>query len=210
MVAGFEVIDDTSPSLSSSQKRSSGDTSRASGCTGAGSRDVARLVGQRSMTRFASSSVVCRGRIRCGELHESARNSDFSATERRRLPWTSTRSTIVSRRRRRGGLSWATTYAISWRVDFFTIPTATFRILFVFLVMRHDRRFVLHFNVTANPTAQWTAQQTVEAFPYDEAPRFLLRDRDSIYGHHFENRIKNMDIEEVITGTTISMAESVR
>ena len=84
-------------------------------------------------------------------------------------------------------------------VDFFTVPTATFRILFVFLVMRHDRRFVIHFNVTANPTAQWTAQQIVEAFPYDEAPHFLLRDRDSIYGHHFENRIKNMGIEEVIT-----------
>jgi len=84
-------------------------------------------------------------------------------------------------------------------VDFFTVPSATFRILFVFLALRHDRRFVVHFNVTANPTAQWTAQQIVEAFPYDDAPRFLLRDRDSIYGQHFKNRIKNMGIEEVVT-----------
>jgi transposase InsO family protein len=84
-------------------------------------------------------------------------------------------------------------------VDFFTVPSATFRILFVFLALRHDRRFVVHFNVTANPTAQWTAQQVIEAFPYDDAPRFLLRDRDSIYGQHFKNRIKNMGIEEVVT-----------
>ncbi len=86
-------------------------------------------------------------------------------------------------------------------VDFFTVPSATFRILFVFLALRHDRRFVVHFDVAANPTAQWTAQQIVEAFPYDDAPRFLLRDRDSIYGQHFKNRIKNMGIEEVVTAT---------
>ena len=84
-------------------------------------------------------------------------------------------------------------------VDFFTVPSATFRILFVFLVLRHDRRIVVHFNVTANPTAVWTAQQIVEAFPSDDAPRFLLRDRDSIYGHYFKHRVKNMGIEEVVT-----------
>ena len=84
-------------------------------------------------------------------------------------------------------------------IDFFTVPTATFRILFAFVVLRHDRRQVLHFNVTAHPTAKWTAQQIVEAFPYDEAPRFLLRDRDSIYGEFFRERVKNMGIEEVVT-----------
>ncbi len=77
-------------------------------------------------------------------------------------------------------------------IDFFTVPSATFRILFVFLVLRHDRRIVVHFNVTANPTAAWTAQQIVEAFPSDDAPRFLLRDRDSIYGHYFKHRVKNI------------------
>ncbi len=84
-------------------------------------------------------------------------------------------------------------------IDFFTVPTATFRILFAFVVLRHDRRRVVHFNVTAHPTAQWTAQQIVQAFPDDESPRFLLRDRDSIYGDFFRQRIKHMGIEEVIT-----------
>ncbi len=67
-------------------------------------------------------------------------------------------------------------------VDFFTVPTVTFRILYVFLVLRHDRRQIVHFNVTAHPTAQWTAQQLVEAFPFDTAPLYLLRDREAIYG----------------------------
>ena len=84
-------------------------------------------------------------------------------------------------------------------LDFFTVPTATFRVLFAFVVLRHDRRHVIHFNVTANPTAAWTAQQIVEAFPDDTAPRFLIRDRDGIYGDIFQRRVRNMDIEEVVT-----------
>ena len=83
-------------------------------------------------------------------------------------------------------------------VDFFTIPTVTFRVLYVFLVLRHDRRRIVHFNVTTSPTAQWTAQQIVEAFPYDQTPRFLLRDRDGIYGKDFQDRVKHMEIEEVL------------
>ena len=67
-------------------------------------------------------------------------------------------------------------------IDFFTVPTAKFRILFVLVVLSHRRRKVVHFNVTAHPTVNWTAQQIVEAFPWDEAPKYLLRDRDSIYG----------------------------
>ena len=73
-------------------------------------------------------------------------------------------------------------------VDFFTVPTATFRVLYVFVVLLHERRRVVHFNVTEYPTAEWTAQQVVEAFLYDEAPRFLIRDRDAIYGHDFRER----------------------
>ena len=84
-------------------------------------------------------------------------------------------------------------------VDFFTVPTATFRILFCFIVLRHDRRVVVHFNVTANPTGQWTAQQVVEAFPEETAPRFLIRDRDAIYGEFFRQRIEHMGIEQVVT-----------
>ena len=83
-------------------------------------------------------------------------------------------------------------------IDFFTVPTATFRVLFAFVVMRHNRRHVVHFNVTAHPTAEWTAQQIVEAFPEDKAPRFLVRDRDSIYGEHFRKRVMRMGIEQVV------------
>ena len=67
-------------------------------------------------------------------------------------------------------------------VDFFTIPTINFRVLYCFIVLLHGRRKLVHFNVTEHPTAQWTAQQIIEAFPDDTSPRYLLRDRDSIYG----------------------------
>jgi transposase InsO family protein len=83
-------------------------------------------------------------------------------------------------------------------IDFFTVATITFRVLYVFLVLRHDRRRLVHFNVTANPTAHWAAQQIVEAFPFDEASRFLLRDRDGIYGPDFRGRVEHMGIEEVL------------
>ena len=84
-------------------------------------------------------------------------------------------------------------------IDFFTVPTVTFKLLYGFVVLMHDRRLVVHFNVTAHPTALWTAQQIVEAFPEDTAPRFLLRDRDQIYGEHFRCRVVGMGIEEVVT-----------
>ncbi len=84
-------------------------------------------------------------------------------------------------------------------IDFFTVPTVTFRILYCFVVLRLDRRCVVHFNVTANPTAPWTAQQLVEAFPYDQTPRFLIRDRDGTYGHVVRARLRGMGIAEVLT-----------
>lgn len=84
-------------------------------------------------------------------------------------------------------------------VDFFTVPTATFRILYVFVILHHERREIVHFNATYHPTAEWTAQQIVEAFPFDTAPRYLLRDRDCIYGERFCNRVKGLGIEEVLT-----------
>ena len=83
-------------------------------------------------------------------------------------------------------------------IDFFTVPTLTLRVLYGFLVLRHDQRVVVHFNVTEHPTVQWVAQQIVEAFPFDESPRYLLRDRDNIYGAHFQQRGRNMGIEEVV------------
>ncbi len=84
-------------------------------------------------------------------------------------------------------------------LDFFTVPTVTFRVLFVLIVLAHDRRRVLHFNVTAHPTAQWTAQQLVEAFPWDTAPRYVLRDRDAVYGQSFQRRVAGLGIREVLT-----------
>jgi hypothetical protein len=65
-------------------------------------------------------------------------------------------------------------------IDFSTVTTANFCALICFVVLRHHRRTVVHFNVTSHPTGRWTAQQIVEAFPYDTAPRYLLRDRDGI------------------------------
>jgi transposase InsO family protein len=84
-------------------------------------------------------------------------------------------------------------------IDFFTVPTATFRILYGFIVLSHDRRQIVHFNVTEHPTAQWTAQQIVEAFPFDSAPGYLLRDRDCTYGDAVRRRIKSLGIEDVPT-----------
>ena len=84
-------------------------------------------------------------------------------------------------------------------IDFFTVPTVTFRVLFCFIVLSHDRRRILHFNVTEHPTAEWTAQQIVEAFPYDTAPKYIIRDRDAVYGESFRRRVSSMGIEEVIT-----------
>lgn len=83
--------------------------------------------------------------------------------------------------------------------DFFIVPTISFRVLFVFIVLAHQRRRLLHFNVTAHPTAEWTAQQITEAFPWDSAPRYLLHDRDSIYGDPFRQRVRRMGIREVLT-----------
>jgi putative transposase len=83
-------------------------------------------------------------------------------------------------------------------VDFFTVPTIRFQVVYVFLVLAHDRRRILHFAVTAHPTAEWTGQQLREAFPWDSAPRFLLRDRDRIFGSGFTKQVEELGIEEVL------------
>jgi transposase InsO family protein len=84
-------------------------------------------------------------------------------------------------------------------IDFFTVPTAIFRVLYVFVVLIHERRRVVHFNVTENPSGTCTTQQIVEAFPWDTAPKYLLRDNDRIYSKMFTKRIKGMGIKEVKT-----------
>jgi len=84
-------------------------------------------------------------------------------------------------------------------IDFFTVPTATFRVLFVFVVLSHARRRVLHFQVTEHPTQEWTMQQIREACPWEQVPRYLLRDRDAIYGRDFAALTQDMGMEEVVT-----------
>jgi len=84
-------------------------------------------------------------------------------------------------------------------IDFFTVPTIRFQVLYVFLVMAHDRRRIVHFNVTAHPTADWTGQQLREGFPFDQPPRYLLRDRDAIFGDEFRQQVADMGIHEVLS-----------
>ena len=84
-------------------------------------------------------------------------------------------------------------------VDFFTVPTIRFQVLYVFLVLAHDRRRIVHFNVTAHPTAEWTAQQLRDAFPWDTAPRYLLRDRDRIFGDDFNKQVRELGIKPVLS-----------
>jgi putative transposase len=92
-------------------------------------------------------------------------------------------------------------------IDFFTVPTATFRVLFVFVVLSHERRRVVHFGVTEHPTEEWTMQQMREAFPWDQAPRYVLRDRDAIYGKDFAAMTRSLCMEEVLTAPRSLLAK---
>jgi putative transposase len=83
-------------------------------------------------------------------------------------------------------------------MDFFVVPTVTYKVLFVLVILAHERRRIVHVNVTEHPTAEWTTQQVIDAFPWDDAPRYLLRDRDSIYGACFRQRVRRMGIDEVV------------
>ena len=84
-------------------------------------------------------------------------------------------------------------------VDMFMVATVTFKLLYAVIVLSHHRRRVIHFEVTQNPTQAWLARQITEAFSWDTAPRYLLRDRDTSYGICFHNRARAMGIEEVLT-----------
>jgi putative transposase len=105
----------------------------------------------------------------------------------------------LRRRRRPPSQTWRTfltnhlTSLVS--LDFFTVPTVTGRVLFVLVLLAHHRRRIVHVRITEHPTAAWTAQQIIEAFPNDAAPRWLLRDRDAIYGDVFRRRVAGMGIE---------------
>jgi putative transposase len=110
----------------------------------------------------------------------------------------STVARYLSRFRKPPSQTWRTSLtnhlAPTVAIDCFTVPTATFRVLFVFVVLAHKRRWVVHFGVTEHPTQEWTMQQMREAFPWDQAPRYVLRDRDAIYGTDFAAMTRDMGI----------------
>jgi transposase InsO family protein len=84
-------------------------------------------------------------------------------------------------------------------MDFFTVPTITFGVLYCFFVISHDRRRILHFNITRHPTSMWVVQQLRQAFPFDSAPRYLIFDRDAKYGLEVPIAIRSMKIDPVRT-----------
>jgi transposase InsO family protein len=79
-------------------------------------------------------------------------------------------------------------------MDFLIVPTVGFKLLFVLVILKHQRRRLISLSVTANPTAEWIARQITEAFPWDEAPDHLIRDRDASYGHAVTRRLAPMGI----------------
>jgi hypothetical protein len=81
----------------------------------------------------------------------------------------------------------------------FVVATATFQLLYALIVLSHGRRRIIHFEVTPNPTQIWLARQMTETFPWDTAPRYLLRDRDASYGQAFPDHVQAMAIKEVVT-----------
>ena len=84
-------------------------------------------------------------------------------------------------------------------MDFFTVPTLTFNVLYCFFIISHDRRHILHFNISRHPTSSWIVQQLREAFPYDAVPRFLVFDHDAKYGFEVPSAIRSLKITPVRT-----------
>jgi putative transposase len=113
-----------------------------------------------------------------------------------RLP--STWSAAGSRPLRRGARFSKTTQRISSLPTFYG-SDAFFQVLFVFVILWHDRRRPVHFAITEHPTAEWVSRQLLEAFPWDSAPRYLLRDRDGSYGEKFCEAARWLGIREVLT-----------
>ena len=112
-------------------------------------------------------------------------------------------ATYMARRRKPPPQTWRTFLQNHVKdlvaADFFVVPTVFFDLLFVFVILSHDRRRVVHFGVTAYPTAEWAARQLLEAFPWKSALRDLLRDRDGSYGEKFCEAANWLEIREVLT-----------
>jgi transposase InsO family protein len=112
-------------------------------------------------------------------------------------------SNYMRRYRKPPSQSWRTFLAdhreVIAAIDFFTVPSVTFDVLYVFVVIEHARRRVVHFNITAHPTAKWIAQQLTEAFPFESAPKYLIRDGDAKYGITVKRRISALGIKDTVT-----------
>jgi len=168
------------------------------------------LTGRSSPTWRTAAVRACPAPRRQGGVPAARENPTWGApriqSELRLLGYAVAESTVakyLARPRKPPSPTWRTFLknhvADIAAIDFFVVPTVSFRLLYCFIVLRHDRRRVVHFNVTPHPTARWAAQQIVEAFPFDTTPRFIIRDRDGIYGEDFRARLRHVGIEEVIT-----------
>ena len=107
------------------------------------------------------------------------------------------------RRRRRPSPTWRSCLLNQAQgiaaIDMFVVAAASFRLLYVMIILAHDRRKIVRFDVTPHPTAEWLSRQVTEAFPWDTAPRYLLRDRDASYGSTFRTRVEAIGITEVVS-----------
>ena len=95
-------------------------------------------------------------------------------------------------------------------IDFLVVPTLTFRVLYIIVILSHQRRELVHLVVTTNPTAEWTARQVTEAFPWDTAPRCIIRDRDRTYGRLYKDRLRIHGHPGLTDSASITLAERVR
>jgi transposase InsO family protein len=129
-------------------------------------------------------------------IHGELLKLGFNVSER-------TVSRLMPRRRRPPSQTWRTFLqnhvGAFVAIDCFTVPTITWRLLFVFVVLAHDRRRILHINVTASPTSAWTRQQLGEAFPWEATARFLLHDRDAIFDVAFRRSVEACGLASVRT-----------
>ncbi len=169
-------------------------------------RDYWRALSQRGHVGQPQIAPELRQLIRRMWLANPAWGSPRIVAELHKLRIEVAKSTVEKYKPPRKGLpspTWRTFLDLHLKefvaVDFFVVPTASSKVLFEFLGLAHDRRHIMHFNVTEDPTAQWTAQQLVEAFPFDSAPRYLLRDGDGLYGDRVRRKVVAIGIREVVT-----------
>jgi putative transposase len=159
-------------------------------------RRAGRPATSAEMRRLIERMVAVNPLWRAPRIHDELKMLGIAISER-------TVSRIIRTLRRPPSQTWKTFLhnhlGQTVSMDFFTVPTITMKVLFVFIVLQHHRREVLHFNVTEHPTAAWTAQQIVEAFADREPSRYVIRDRDSIYGNLVRMRIASQGMEEVLT-----------